>query len=112
MVIDSRELIMNWYNYEFTFKVQSRNECNRCPQGHNVTPGNVVRGNQKLRKKKKKKKKTFMGKQTGECSCSCIILTRLQVDFGKSGNVVLNFIPFCAKEKMVSHGKTSGRFLI
>ena len=30
---DSRVLIMNWYNYEFTFKVQPRNECNRRPQG-------------------------------------------------------------------------------
>ena len=82
------------------------------------TPGNIVKGSQKLCKG------NLYGcnwpwltalekcRPTGECSCSCIILTRLQLDFGQMGNVVLSSIPFCTKEKMAGHGKTSGQFLI
>ena len=39
------------------------------------------------------------GKHTGKCSYSRNILTRLQLDLGKSGNVVLNSFHFCTKEK-------------
>ena len=53
------------------------------------------------------------GKQTGKCSYSRNILTRLQLDLGKLGNVVLQNFHFCTtKEKMVGHGNTSSRFLI
>ena len=76
-----------------------------------ITPGNVVRGNKKLCKGNhygcNRPWITALEKckQTGECSFSCIILTRLQQDFGKSGSVVLKSIHFCTKEKTVGHGK-------
>ena len=38
------------------------------------------------------------GKQTGKCSYSHNILTCLQLDLEKSGNVVLNNFLFCTKE--------------
>ena len=41
-----------------------------------------------------------------------LVLTLLQLDFGKSGNMVLNNFYFCTKQKRYGHGKTSGRFLI
>ena len=69
-----------------------------------ITPGNVVRGNQKLCKENlyrcNRPWQTALEKckQTGECSCSCIILTSLQQDVGKSNNVVLKSIHFCTKE--------------
>ena len=62
------------------------------------TPGNVVRGNQKLCQGNlygcNRPWLTALDKckQTGGCSCSCIILTRLQLDFGESGDVVKAFI--------------------
>ena len=52
------------------------------------------------------------GKQTGKCSYSRNILTRLQLDLGESGNVGLNNFHFCTKEKVVGHGNASSRFLI
>ena len=52
------------------------------------------------------------GKQTGKRSYSRNILTRLQLELGNSGNVVLNNFHFCTKEKMVGHGNPSSRFLI
>ena len=39
------------------------------------------------------------GKQTGKCSYSHNILTHLQLDLEKSGNVVLSNFHFCTKEK-------------
>ena len=39
------------------------------------------------------------GKQTGKCSYLRNILIRLQLDLGKSGNVVLNNFHFYTKEK-------------
>ena len=39
------------------------------------------------------------GKQTGKCSYLRNILIRLQLDLGKSGNVVLNNFHFYSKEK-------------
>ena len=39
------------------------------------------------------------GKQTGKCSYSHNILTHLQLDLEKSGNVVLNNFHFCTKVK-------------
>ena len=52
------------------------------------------------------------GKQTDKCSYSRNILTRLQLELEKSGNVVLNNFYFCTKEKKVGHGNASSRFLI
>ena len=61
-----------------------------------VTPGNVVRGNQKLCKgnlygsTRSWLTASEKCKQTGRCSYFLNLLTLLQLDFGKSGNVVLN----------------------
>ena len=52
------------------------------------------------------------GKQTDKCSYSRNTLTRLQLDLGKSGYVVLDNIHFCTKEKTVGHGNASSRFEI
>ena len=38
------------------------------------------------------------GKQTGKCSYFLNILTRLQLDLGTSGNVVLNNFHFCTRK--------------
>ena len=37
-------------------------------------------------------------KQTGRCSHFLNLLTHLQLDFGKSDNVVLNNFRFCTKQ--------------
>ena len=72
----------------------------------NIMPGNVVRGNQKLCKRNLYGCNQLWltalekGKQTGKCSYSRNIITRLQLDLGKSGNVVFNNFHFCTKEKM------------
>ena len=83
-----------------------------------VTPGNVVRGNQKLWKgnpygsTRPWLTASEKCKQTGRCSHFLNLLTLLQLDFGKSSNVGLNNFLFCTKPERYGHGKTSGGFLI
>ena len=74
------------------------------------TPGNVIRGNQKLCKGNLYgcNRPWLTALEKVKCSYSRNILARFQLDFGKSGN---NF-HFCTKEKKIEIGNASSRFLI